>query len=167
MAIITKQIQCSYLDYPTQDWCISVYFVGCEHFCNGCHNPELASSKTCDCMTVSYEELEKLILHNCKKHRTRKVCLLGGDPLFLAENRIATKKLLTNKDFDLCIYTGYEYEQCADIKGYEYLKCGKYDALLNQESIKTDNEFILASTNQKIYNYNGECISINGKLTFS
>lgn len=162
--ISSKEIQISFLDYPTLDWCISVYFIGCAHFCVGCHNPELASVDTCDCVSINKHDLKELILNKCKRNKTKKVCFLGGDPLH-PTNRNDVEYLIKQPEFDVCVYTGYDFnDNCETLSGYEFLKCGKYDHMQSQQSYKDDYKFVLGSKNQELYDRNGNCISINGTV---
>ena len=147
-------------DYPSpEDSAVVVFFAGCNHRCKGCHNVSLQSMEAGLLYTAArlYEELKQ----RCRRERTNKVVLEGGDPLFWS-NVDGVKWLLEiNKELDICIYTGYTVQavKLLKISGFTYLKCGKYveeDACL---SGKTELGMSFASQNQRLYDSNFHLIS--------
>lgn len=157
----------SFLDYPSkEDCCVSVYFVGCEHQCKGCHNEELQYI-TDRAINVNEEELNKMIESSCMRYRTSKVCFLGGDPLY-DENKntvVGFLKKFGNK-YDVCVYTGYNINYCPELIGFNFLKCGQYEDSKHQESMKNDNMIVLGSTNQVLYDRDKKIVSVNGVYLF-
>ena len=162
-------VEISFLDYPSpDDHTIVIYFCGCSHKCEGCHNPLLQDYKIGEEYTIS--RLEEKVDSLNKVNPTNKLVLSGGDPLYF-RNRYFVEKFTQKlyKKFDICIYTGYTIEEIIlmnlDLK-FKFLKTGKYKKEFAQLSKKTDEEFILASTNQKIFDSNYRLLSNNGVLKF-
>jgi organic radical activating enzyme len=103
-----------------------------------------------------------------KRHRTKKVCLLGGDPLYISNIDVTRELLEMNAIFEFCLYTGYskEYVWDSGIKGFTYLKTGQYFQELSQIPEKNDKYFQLSSTNQKIYDKDFTLLSKDGKMEY-
>lgn len=160
----------SFLDYPSyEDMSVSVYFCGCEHNCDGCHNGYLKDVHYAAIDEISIDELIEAISIMCNRLRTNKVVLLGGDPLH-PHNRYFVKELIDKsyKQFSYCIYTGYNIDIVKNygIGGFDFIKCGTFMKEFFQSPMKDDYKMVLASTNQVIYNKNLEQISHNGILYF-
>lgn len=165
--MFTITLEETWLDYPTpDDNAIAIIMTGCEHHCFGCHSVNLQKE---DKYSESKEELVERIKDYSKRAQTNKLILIGGDPLYKA-NIEYTKYIISelNKDFDICLYTGYSIETVKnlDLKGVKYFKCGKFDKQSSRESKKTDSCFILASPNQNFYDGEYNLISKDGILTF-
>ncbi|MGQ4893487.1 MAG: 4Fe-4S cluster-binding domain-containing protein [Candidatus Njordarchaeia archaeon] len=163
------EIILSFIDYPSpDDHAIVVYFCGCSHGCQGCHNPLLQNYEIGEEYTI--DKLIKKINSLNKINPTNKLVFSGGDPLY-SRNRHFVEKFTQNfyKKFDICIYTGYIVEEIIlmnlDLK-FKFLKTGRYKEQFAQPSRKTDEEFVLASTNQKIFDSNYKLLSNNGVLKF-
>jgi len=164
----TIPLEETWLDYPSPDGiAVIVYFCGCEHHCKGCHSPLLQQE-------YEYIESNKEILEKIKTYAfkvyTNRLVFLGGDPLY-AKNIELTRYLVGNlsDEFDICIFTGYDidYVRKVGIKGVKFWKCGKFDIDNARESMKTDEEYVLASPNQNFYDGKYELISTNGILKFN
>jgi anaerobic ribonucleoside-triphosphate reductase activating protein len=162
----------SWLDYPTNsDLAIVLYFMGCEHNCFNCHNPNFQSyfNKYDLWKDFTIEQLNESLHEKSIKEQTNKIVFSGGDPLYI-RNRSEIKEFLTkNKKYDICIYTGYEITKIIewDIKGAKYYKCGKYiDNQKDNHSGKNNDQFVLASYNQRLYDESYEEISIGNYYTF-
>jgi hypothetical protein len=166
----------TWLDYPDRDsYCVYVSCLGCDNFCSNCHNTILQNYNTDKInekihikvfsVTEFYEELKKF----CIKSKDNKVVLGGADFLY-SLNIEFTKQFVKSYGniFDICIYTGYDIQfiKQNNIKGFKFIKVGKYDESLKQEAIKTDSYLQLASTNQEIYNQNYNLVSRNGRMNF-
>jgi len=163
---------CTFLDYPNPtDFSLLIYLVGCEHNCKGCHNKKFQKydEKDTDQLVLHTATLIRLIETKMQDKNIDSIILSGGDPLF-DNNLYFTKKFCSEygEKYKICVYTGYDVEYVKDsgVIGFTYLKCGKYDENLKQESFKTDYEMQLASSNQEFYNYKFEKISENGILKF-
>jgi organic radical activating enzyme len=172
MVKILKTITTSFIDYPDADSIsICVCFMGCVNGCKGCQNPEFQNHNLTNEFTrdVTIEEMEELISLYCKKNKTNKVVLSGGDPLS-PQNIEFTKVLLKNNNsLDICIYTGHniEYVKNNNVKGFKFVKCGKFDITNYRASVKTDDQMIFASPNQKLYDGKYELVSVDGVYKFN
>lgn len=158
----------SFNDYPTSDGiCMTVYFVGCEHHCEGCHNPKLQNIDNEE-LTWGLEEFKKYLKHICDRNHTNKIALEGGDPLH-PRNRDFTKVLLDSmhEEYDFIVYTGYGYDSIKDyVNNAEYVKCGKFDKTKYVIPSKTDKYIQYASENQKLYK-RGKLVSENGRYRYN
>lgn len=166
---ITKDTSMSFIDYPNPaEWCTSIYFVGCDFNCVGCHNKSLQDKNYKGIVEYDLEGFFHLLTYTGDLHRTKCVTLLGGEPL--RHNNINQVKAILkyNKDNDLkfkfALYTGYEMMDVIGlgITGFEYLKTGLYDHTLKVEEVK--NKRNLGSSNQKMYNKNFTLISKDGVI---
>lgn len=161
----------TWTDYPDNySQAILIYTVGCEHNCASCQNPDLQNKNHFNDVVnfCSWQELNRQIRNFSLKHKTRKVIFSGGDPLFY--NNINTlREFLDNQtDFDVTIYTGYNIKVVKEknIKNFKFIKCGKFQPDLRQQSEKTDSYISFASTNQKLYNSNYKLLSTDGIYYF-
>lgn len=86
----------------------SIYFAGCTHHCEGCHNPQTwdanAGKDWCE------DEVMDIIRYNGFN-----VTFSGGDPLFQAE-AVAhlAKRIKDELNFSIWCYTGYVWENIVD-----------------------------------------------------
>lgn len=93
-----------------------LWMAGCNHNCEGCHNPEThdpKAGKKFDCSTL--EEL----MESLNNPHIKRLTLSGGDPLF-PDNRGASTLIakvfkLTYPNKKLWVYTGYRFEQLKDL----------------------------------------------------
>ena len=168
---IMDEIVSSFIDYPdNSSIALCVVVMGCGHNCPGCQNP-LFQNPNYEQGTriVTVESLVNELKTRCKREHTNKIVLSGGDILFKT-NIDFTKELLNkmSDNYDFCLYTGYniDYVKTNDIKGYKFIKCGVFDKTKYVKPDKTDDFIQFASTNQKLYNYKNELISINGRYNF-
>jgi len=161
----------SFIDYP-DNYSISVitFFVGCDNNCDGCHNEKLKDREygSEDIKTISTDEYLSLLYHYAKIFRTKNVVMTGGDPLSIYNIDFVIETLSKNNDFNFCIYTGHDIKYVIDnkVRGFKFIKTGKFDYKLRQEPVKNDDKMVLASTNQMIYNENFELLTSNGVLAF-
>ena len=158
----------NFLDFPSPDnGAVSVFMTGCVHNCPECQNPDLQKY-------VKNNQTNEEILNNiklcCKRNDTDKIVLTGGDCLF-PKNLKLTNFLLNNlKDYQTCLYTGYNIDYVKSVlkpNTFTYVKCGKFIKELYQESEKTDEYMKFASTNQELYDSNFNLLSINGIYKFN
>ena len=105
---------------------VSVWFTGCPHHCEDCHNKFL----------WKHDEEFKLnqdkIIDLCKKRK--KLSVLGGEP-FAPYNREELLELLirVRKEVPECsiyVWTGYEYDDIKELPQLKYINkliCGKFE----------------------------------------
>ena len=92
----------------------SIYFAGCAHKCEGCHNPQSWNLHNGKEMTI--DELLDII----KADEFANVTFSGGDPLYQCEGVTElAKRIKEETDKTIWCYTGYTYEE---ILANDYLK---------------------------------------------
>lgn len=134
----------------------NLWFSGCGHNCKGCHNQELQNRQSGLSLSDIYQELKN------RRQLTDWVVLTGGDPLF-SKNVVDLYKIIKiayQFNYKIFVYTGYTYKEieffinCYKSNRYyiDYIKCGKYIKELK------NNDYIFASTNQELYDAEGNCI---------
>ena len=170
IAHISSEISMGFVDYPSPvDHSINLFIYGCSNSCKGCSNPELLLSKLG--ILVSPRAAFRKILEISVSFRTRKVCLLGGDPLFSKNIKFTQELLLLlqSNGFDVCLYTGYSLTTVKSLKisGFKFVKTGKFKVDLKCKYEKTNNYIQFASSNQKLYDENLNLLSDNGRYYFN
>lgn len=120
---------------------VDIFFNGCTHKCEGCHNRHLWSFKG---MNTTLDELVDLV-RGAKKAKV--VSLMGGEPLqrpYIPE--LIDKLVDTGKQ--IALFTGYEFHKVPEgIKSeIDYLKVGRF-----QGDNRTPSGSFLASKNQVMY----------------
>ena len=129
---------------------VVLWVAGCEHCCEGCHNPytwDINGGKK-----FTQDTLDELLKELGKEH-IQGVTLSGGDP-FHPENRYEVGQLCKLiKEFcpskDIWIYTGYKFDEIKSLKAMEYA-----DVLVDGEFVKDLADINCewrGSTNQNIY----------------
>jgi anaerobic ribonucleoside-triphosphate reductase activating protein len=84
----------------------SIYSQGCNHHCNGCHNPQTWSPDGGKLYDV--HKLYEIIVNE----ELSDVTFSGGDPMFQVEAFTELAKMVKNKtNKTIWCYTGYTYEQ--------------------------------------------------------
>ena len=168
------QLEETFLDYPSPDDSAVILFLpGCSHNCLGCQNPKLQELHE----EWTYEE-EQEILQNlqrlCFRCDTNKIVLSGGDPLSPCNRNLTIHicELLGKNPvykYDICIYTGYDIEEVKEMElsGFEFIKCGKFDAHSMRESKKTDDYIQFVNTTQNLFDKDFNQISVDGRYYFS
>lgn len=84
----------------------TIYFAGCGHHCEGCHNPQ--SWDPDGGRLMSAEEILDIIEDNGFN-----VTFSGGDPLFQVERLIPLALEIRRRGYNIWLYTGYTFEQVA------------------------------------------------------
>ena len=82
----------------------SIYFAGCSHHCEGCHNPgswDAAGGKP-----MSVEQLMEVIDDN-----EMDVTFSGGDPLMQIDALLPLARRVKERGYNLWVYTGYTIEE--------------------------------------------------------
>lgn len=130
----------------------SIYVSGCNHHCDGCHNPQTWSFEAGELLS---KELIELLIQNIKNNPLLNgVTFSGGDPLEVgnAESLLDFLKMFKRTGINVWCYTGYIYEDLLDMPVQR--ECLKYiDVLVDGPFIKElkDPELIFrGSSNQRI-----------------
>lgn len=169
MVKILQPIQTTWLDYPdNESLSVIVCMMGCDNGCPFCQNPEFQNPNHLeDTKDYDVDSFIKELQEWCKRNRTNKVVLSGGDPLS-CYNINFTKEFLEKSSFEVCIFTGHSVEYCKNnnVKGFKFLKCGYFDNNNKRESKKTDTYIQYASPNQKLFDENYCLLSENGVYYF-
>ena len=170
MTRILQPIQTTWLDYPdNESLAIIVCMMGCDNGCFMCQNKDFQDSNYSNyTKEYSVDNFVKEIEYLCKKNKTDKIVLSGGDPLAPC-NIDFTKEFLNKTLLDVCIYTGHSIDYVKEhlVKGFKYIKCGKFDYKNLRESFKTDELIQFASPNQELYDENYNLLSENGIYKFN
>lgn len=108
----------------------SIYFSGCAHRCEGCHNPQSWDINAGHEMSV--DEVIKVIDYN-----NFPVTFSGGDPFYQAEDVTAlAREIKRTKDRNIWCYTGYKWEDVVDVP--------RFRPLLETIDVLVDSPFVLA-----------------------
>lgn len=134
----------------------SVLFLqGCSMNCAGCHN-KIAQKKG-DGELRDVVEVADSIIQKC---HNRRLTISGGEPL---EQWEALKELITmlsDSDFDICIYTGWSMDRIPKevFQMVNYVKIGSFVA-----SLRSDNIHYVGSSNQRMFKreLSGEWAELN------
>lgn len=123
----------------------SIYFAGCRHHCEGCHNP--SSWDMSGGREWMVDELLQRIVDN-----DMNVTFSGGDPMYQAESILPLAKAIKKLGKTIWCYTGFRYEQLPEhpamMQLLEYL-----DVLVDGEFIlsrRDTNLLFRGSDNQRI-----------------
>ncbi len=166
---ILNDIVPSFIDYPdNSSIAICVVMMGCTHNCKGCQNPLFQNPNyEKDTRIVTVENLCNELNDLCERNMTNKVVLSGGDCLS-PYNINFTRELIKQKQFDFCLYTGYniDYVINNNIVGYKFIKCGVFDKNCFIGSDKDEKYMQFATSNQKLYNDKNILLSNNGRYDF-
>ena len=128
----------------------ALFLQGCEHCCEGCHNPHTWDKDGGTQMTA--DDIFKMITSN---PLLSGVTFSGGEPFLQAQALIPLAKSIKNAGLELAIYTGYLFEDLFSQNEYSA-------ALAELADIIVDGPFIAAqkslavkfkgSHNQRIIN---------------
>jgi organic radical activating enzyme len=170
IAHISSEISMGFVDYPSpEDHSINLFIYGCSNHCKGCSNMELQLSE--NGVPLPPKTVFRKILEKSISFRTRKICLLGGDPLFPKNIKFTQELLLLlqDNDFDVCLFTGYSITTVKSLKisGFKFVKTGKFRNDLRCKSEKTDDYIQFASSNQKLYDKDLNLLSQKGRYYFN
>ena len=108
----------------------SIYFAGCRHHCEGCHNPQ--SWDINNGRPATNEELLEVIRYN-----EFPVTFSGGDPLFQIEAVTELARQIKQQlGYNIWCYTGYLWE--------EILQHEEFMPLLEYVDVIVDGRFVLS-----------------------
>lgn len=111
----------------------SIYFAGCTHHCNGCHNPQSWDAAAGKPMTI--DEIINVIDYN-----DFNVTFSGGDPFFQADAVAELAKAIKERlGKNIWCYTGFTWEQL--------MHTPSYLPLLEQIDVLVDSPFVLEKRN--------------------
>lgn len=125
----------------------SIYFAGCKHHCEGCHNPESWAFNQGDNYKVSE------LISEIEKFGNKKITLTGGDPYYQYTELAGLCATLKSLGYNIWMYTGFTFERILkDIEG-TFLDCpidcenGKYynneaHMLLDNIDVIVDGAFV-------------------------
>lgn len=130
-----------------------IWFAGCNHKCPGCHNPETWSFTSGHKM--DFKDMV-IITDQLQREEISGITLSGGDPLYQADDLALFLKQIKLKfpNKDIWCYTGFKYENIAQLKCLEYIDVlidGPYEQELNPGPGKV---LWRGSTNQRIIDIN-------------
>lgn len=116
-----------------------LFLQGCNLRCPGCQNPSTWDINKGTLIDV--KELADILRVKCIN---KKLTISGGEPLLQQEALMDL--LIELKDFDLCLYTGHEYNEVSkDILKYlKYIKVGSF-----KQELKTTMKPFVGSENQE------------------
>ncbi len=125
----------------------SIYFAGCAHKCEGCHNPQSWDFSSGTEMTIG--EIVRIVEENGFN-----VTFSGGDPLYQVAALTELAKALKIRGYGIWCYTGFLFEQLREDSSVT--------ELLSMLDVIVDGPFVLqqrdtsllfrGSANQRIIN---------------
>lgn len=114
----------------------SIYFAGCPHHCEGCHNPQSWSDEAGKDMTED-EVLEVIAYNNFP------VTFSGGDPFYNPEaTAFLAQRIKDELHQNIWCFTGYRWEQLIQEE--------RFLPLLQHIDVLVDSPFILAQRNTQL-----------------
>ena len=114
----------------------SIYFAGCSHHCEGCHNPQSWSPEAG--RDMSEEELLEVIAYN-----DFPVTFSGGDPFFRSEEMAhLARRIKQEQGRNIWCFTGYRWEQVVDNE--------RFLPLLQQIDVLVDGRFELTQRDTQL-----------------
>ncbi len=125
----------------------SIYFSGCTHHCDGCHNPQSWDFEAGTLMTT--EQIMEFVEENGFN-----VTFTGGDPMAHAIDLLPLAKELKARGYNIWCYTGYTFEQLIKMPGCRGL-LDFIDVIVDGPFIKSQRDLNLrfrGSSNQRLIN---------------
>lgn len=123
----------------------SIYFAGCSHRCDGCHNPQSWDFEG-GCL-MSVDEIMRIVVEN-----DFNVTFSGGDPVYQLNGLIELAARIREKGYTIWLYTGFLYDELCGMDRAQELLCnleavvdGPYIAALRDTSLN-----FRGSSNQRI-----------------
>ena len=84
----------------------AIFFQGCPHKCEGCHNPETWNAKG----GVDVD-IDDIVSEVEKAYYIDGVTISGGEPFFQVDSLIELASKLKEKKYNIICFTGYTFEQ--------------------------------------------------------
>lgn len=124
-----------------------LFLQGCAKGCPGCHNGSV--SRRGEGTTVTVDKLVEMLTLQC---RNRKITISGGEPLEQLQPLLALLTELKKREFNLCLYTGWDLEQVPPelLLLLDYIKVGAFQRELSHEPLR-----FAGSSNQRMYQLRG------------
>jgi len=88
---------------------IGIWFVGCNHKCSGCSNPELWEVQ--QKYSISLENVMTLISDICEHYAVDGFTITGGEPFLQSEELLQLIKGISKFSKDILIYSGFTKEE--------------------------------------------------------
>lgn len=129
----------------------SIYFSGCTHYCEGCHNHETWKGDIGRPLDKEY--MDEIVEEINSNYMLDGITLSGGDPFFNpAELLEFLKEIKARTNKNIWSYTGYTFENL--LNNPTMKNCLNYiDVLVDGKFQKTDSDpelYFRGSTNQRI-----------------
>lgn len=122
----------------------SVLFLqGCSMNCKGCHNHQIQEHGKGTMMNI-----DKLIEFIDKKCCNKRITISGGEPLEQLESLEILVEKLKEKDYEICVYTGWELKSIPRslLEMIDFIKTGGFVNDLRDSNIQ-----YVGSSNQHMY----------------
>src|SRR5699024_749102 len=87
-----------------------VFFAGCPHLCQGCHNPE--SWKMTNGKEMTVEEIFREVMSNSLTD----VTFSGGEPMIQAKNLGRLAKKIKEAGKNIWVYSGFTYREVLEAR---------------------------------------------------
>lgn len=107
----------------------SIYFAGCRHACEGCHNPESWDMNGGIEMTV-----DEILAEVCREGFN--VTFTGGDPVYQLDALTCLAEAIKAEGYNIWLYTGFVFDELKKINGAE--------RLLNSIDAVVDGPFVMS-----------------------
>lgn len=125
----------------------SIYFAGCEHHCNGCHNPQSWDFQSGTPMTI--DEIMEIV-----DEEDFDVTLIGGDPLYNPDFVTSLADRIHSSGHLIWLYTGFKWESI--LKNNKLAEAIKHiDVVVDSpyvSSLRDTDLLFRGSSNQRIIN---------------
>lgn len=113
----------------------AVYFAGCGHHCDGCHNPQSWDFDTG--IEISVETLARQLLATGLN-----VTFSGGDPVYQSDEAATLAEKLRGAARTVWLYTGFTFD--------ELLQMPQARRLVNAVDVIVDGPFVLSMRNTNL-----------------
>lgn len=125
-----------------------IWFQGCGHACEGCHNPETWEYKTGVKLTVDELKVKISALEDQDG-----ITFSGGDPFFQPDAFLEALKHSKSLGYNVWVYTGFVYEDILKMKPIYHEILSLIDVLIDGKfelDKKTQEALYRGSSNQRV-----------------